>query len=229
LGNPMISSGAHVAPPAPAVVEALPQASAVLTRSSRLVKRTMDVAGAGVALVVTAPLWALIAVLIRLDSPGPVLFRQQRVGRDGAPFTMIKFRTMVSDAEARKDALRSANESLGLFKITGDPRVTQIGRRLRSRSLDELPQLLNVLRGDMSLVGPRPLVLDEDELVLGWGRDRLQLTPGMTGPWQLLGPTRIPLAGMVRIDLLYMANWSLWTDVKLLLRTVAHVLRRGGM
>ena len=142
---------------------------------------------------------------------------------------MVKFRTMVWDAEARKDALRSDNESQGLFKITGDPRVTWIGRRLRATSLDELPQLLNVLRGDMSLVGPRPLVLDEDELVLGWDRDRLQLTPGMTGPWQLLGPTRIPLPDMVRIDHLYMANWSLWTDVKLLLRTVAHVLRRGGM
>jgi lipopolysaccharide/colanic/teichoic acid biosynthesis glycosyltransferase len=121
------------------------------------------------------------------------------------------------------------NETEGVFKLTRDPRVTRIGRLLRKTSIDELPQLLNVLRGDMSLVGPRPLVVDEDRLVEGRHRERLQIPPGMTGPWQVLGPNRPPLAEMVKADYLYAANWSLWVDVKILLRTFGHVARQRGL
>ena len=132
-------------------------------------------------------------------------------------------------ADARKDELRGLNEvGDGMFKITADPRVTRVGRLLRGTSLDELPQLFNVLRGEMSLVGPRPLVVDEDALVIGLDRSRLHLTPGMTGPWQVLG-ARVPMQEMVGIDYLYVSSWSLWLDVKLLLRTVRHVLRRGNV
>ncbi len=128
-----------------------------------------------------------------------------------------------------KAQLRQHNEASGLFKIADDPRVTRVGRILRSTSLDELPQLINVLRGEMSLVGPRPLVVEEDSKVEGWHRRRLHLTPGMTGHWQILGSARIPLHEMVKIDYLYVANWSFWGDVKILLRTVPYMLRRGGM
>ncbi|MBA2516777.1 MAG: sugar transferase, partial [Solirubrobacterales bacterium] len=162
-------------------------------------------------------------------SAGPVFFRQTRVGRDGDHFEMLKFRSMVDGADALKAQLHTLNESDGLFKMANDPRVTRIGRLLRASSLDELPQLLNVLKGDMSLVGPRPLVLDEDALVHGWHRRRLHLTPGMTGPWQVLGSRQVPLHDMVKIDYMYIANWSFWIDFKILLRTVMHVLRRAGV
>ena len=200
-----------------------------LTRSSRAVKRTTDVVVAGAMLAVLAPLMALIALLIRLDSRGPVLFRQTRVGRDGRRFQMLKFRTMVDGAEAQREALAHLNETEGIFKMAGDPRVTRVGRYLRRASLDELPQLLNVLRDDMSLVGPRPLIVDEDRQVAGRHRRRLRLVPGITGPWQLLGPTRVPLNEMVTIDYLYGANWSLWNDIKILLRTVSYVTHRRGL
>ena len=200
-----------------------------LTRSSKAVKRMMDIAGALLGLVLIAPLGLLIAVAIKLDSPGPIFFRQRRVGRDGGIFWMIKFRSMVDGAERERAELEELNESSGLFKLTSDPRVTRVGRMLRGCSLDELPQLINVLRGEMSLVGPRPLVLDEDALVEGWHRDRLLLAPGMTGPWQVLGPPRPPLAEMVKVDYLYAANWSLWNDIKILLRTLRHILGRRGV
>jgi exopolysaccharide biosynthesis polyprenyl glycosylphosphotransferase len=200
-----------------------------LTRSSWVVKRTTDVLGSSLALIVLAPALALIAVAIKLDSRGPVLFRQQRVGRDGRLFEMVKFRTMVAGADRMKAGLAAENEADGLFKIADDPRVTAVGRRLRRASLDELPQLLNVLRGEMSLVGPRPLVLEDDMRVEGWYRRRLQLTPGMTGRWQVLGSARIPLHEMVKLDYLYVANWSLWGDLKIMLRTVAFVMGRRGL
>jgi exopolysaccharide biosynthesis polyprenyl glycosylphosphotransferase len=200
-----------------------------LTRSSWLLKRTMDTIGAIAMLLALAPLMAVIALAIRLESPGGVLFSQTRVGRGGRRFRMFKFRTMVDGADAMKAGLRGRNEADGLFKIADDPRITRVGRLLRRTSLDELPQLLNVLRGDMSLVGPRPLVVDEDEQVQGWDRRRLHLTPGMTGQWQILGSARIPLHEMVKIDYLYVANWSLWGDVKILLRTVPYLLSRRGM
>jgi lipopolysaccharide/colanic/teichoic acid biosynthesis glycosyltransferase len=200
-----------------------------LTRSSWLVKRTMDVAGSGVALILLSPVLIGIAIAIKVDSRGPVFFRQQRVGRGGRVFWMLKFRSMVEDADRLKADLAEQNESEGLFKIADDPRVTPVGQWLRRTSLDELPQLVNVLRGEMSLVGPRPLVLEDDSRVEGWYRRRLQLTPGMTGRWQVLGSARIPLQEMVKLDYLYVGNWSLWGDVKILARTVGFVVRGRGI
>jgi exopolysaccharide biosynthesis polyprenyl glycosylphosphotransferase len=200
-----------------------------LSRSSLLLKRAFDLAASLAGLVVVGPVIGLIALAVRLDSKGPVFFRQVRVGRNGTPFRIYKFRSMVADADGQKDALRAMNEAGdGLFKIAEDPRVTRVGRLLRATSLDELPQILNVLRGEMSLVGPRPLVTDEDAQVLGLDRSRLHLTPGMTGPWQVLG-CRVPMQEMVGIDYLYVANWSLWLDLKILVRTVRHVARRGNV
>jgi lipopolysaccharide/colanic/teichoic acid biosynthesis glycosyltransferase len=201
-----------------------------LSRSSRLVKRTFDLLGSGLGLIAVAPLMIAFAIAIKLDCRGPVFFRQQRVGKDGEHFEMLKFRTMVEDAEALKDSLRERNEAEGgYFKIAGDPRITRVGGPLRRTGLDELPQLINVFRGEMSLVGPRPLPLDEDPSVTGWYRRRLELMPGITGPWQILGPARVPLREMSAIDYLYVANWTLWGDLKILLRTVGHVLGRHGM
>lgn len=200
-----------------------------LSRSSCFIKRVLDVTCSSVGLVLLSPLLGVIALGIKLDSSGPVLFRQPRVGLGSERFEMLKFRSMVEGADRDRDSLEALNESDGLFKIASDPRVTRVGRLLRRSSLDELPQLVNVLRGEMSLVGPRPLVPDEDGQVEGRHRHRLQLTPGMTGAWQLLGPTRVPLGDMVNIDYLYGANWSLWMDIKILLRTVAHVFQRQGL
>lgn len=200
-----------------------------LSQSSRLLKRGFDLAVASLGLLLATPLMIAVALAIWLDSRGSVFFRQVRVGRDGGHFVIFKFRTMVDDAEAQKDQLRAHNEAGdGLFKIANDPRVTHVGKFLRRTSLDELPQLLNVMRGEMSLVGPRPLVVDEDAQVRGFGRSRLLLTPGMTGPWQVLGQ-RVPMQEMVGIDYLYVANWSLWFDVKILLRTVRHVVRHANL
>jgi exopolysaccharide biosynthesis polyprenyl glycosylphosphotransferase len=201
-----------------------------LTRSSAAFKRAFDLAGALLGLLAVSPLLAVIALAVKLEDGGPVFFAQQRVGRYGQRFRMLKFRTMVPDAEALKDSLRDRNEAQeGLFKIAEDPRVTRVGRLLRRSALDELPQIWNIVRGEMSLVGPRPLVLDEDRRIEGWHRRRLELTPGMTGPWQILGPARVPLREMVAIDYLYVANWSPWTDVKILLRTIPHVLQKRGL
>lgn len=203
--------------------------STALSRSSRLLKRVSDVVGAFVAGLVLAPVWVGAAVAVRMSSPGPILFRQPRIGRAGKDFTLLKFRTMVDDAELLKDDLRHLNEASGLFKIADDPRITSVGRFLRRSSIDEIPQLLNVIRGDMSLVGPRPLVPEDDLLVEGWGRRRLQLRPGMTGLWQIFGSSRIPIDEMVKIDYLYSANWSPWLDAKVVLRTIPYVLARRGL
>jgi exopolysaccharide biosynthesis polyprenyl glycosylphosphotransferase len=201
-----------------------------LSRSSALVKRAFDFVGASLGLLAVSPLMIGIAIAIKLDSKGPVFFRQARVGRGERPFGLFKFRTMVPDAEALKHSLADLNEAQeGLFKIAEDPRVTRVGKILRKTALDELPQLFNVLRGEMSLVGPRPLILDEDQRIEGWHRRRLALHPGMTGHWQILGPATVSLREMVAIDYLYVANWSLWTDVKILLRTVPYVLCRRGL
>jgi exopolysaccharide biosynthesis polyprenyl glycosylphosphotransferase len=202
----------------------------VLTKSSAMLKRGMDIVGASIGLIALAPLLVLLSVVIKLDSRGPVFFRQRRIGRQGELFLMLKFRSMVKDADAIKSQLRERNEvEGGLFKITDDPRITRVGRFLRRTSLDELPQLLNVFGGSMSLVGPRPLVQDEDALIEGWQRRRLAVKPGMTGMWQIFGSSRIPMEEMVKIDYLYGANWSIWLDLKILLRTVPYVLRRRGM
>ena len=198
-------------------------------RSAMALKRTFDVVVGGLMLLVISPVLVAIAVAIKVSSSGPVLFAQQRIGRDDRPFRMLKFRTMIRDAEALKPQLAHLNEADGvMFKIAADPRLTRVGAWLRRTSLDELPQLWNVLRGEMSLVGPRPLVPNEDHHVIGRHRDRLRLAPGVTGPWQVLGRTAIPFQEMVKLDYLYVAEWSLWNDVKLMLRTVpVIVLARG--
>jgi exopolysaccharide biosynthesis polyprenyl glycosylphosphotransferase len=201
-----------------------------VSRSSESLKRLMDIIGATVGLIVLAPLIGILAIAIKLDSRGPVFFRQRRIGRQGERFAMIKFRSMVPNAAEIKHQLMERNEvEGGLFKIAEDPRITRIGRFLRRTSLDEIPQLFNVLAGSMSLVGPRPLVEDEDALIEGWQRRRLAVKPGMTGMWQIFGSSRIPMQEMVKIDYLYGANWSLWLDLKILLRTIPYVLRRRGL
>ncbi|HEX8066697.1 MAG TPA: sugar transferase [Thermoleophilaceae bacterium] len=200
----------------------------VLSRSSRFLKRLVDVVGSAALLVLTGPLMAVVAAAIKLDSSGPVYFVQERIGKDGRRFRLRKFRTMVVDAEERTAELRALSKDPDWLHLEHDPRITRIGRLLRHTSLDELPQLWNVLKGEMSLVGPRPLIESEDRLIDGWGRSRLRLTPGLTGSWQVLGRTSIPFEEMVKLDYLYVANWSLWTDIRLILRTLPVVLARRG-
>jgi exopolysaccharide biosynthesis polyprenyl glycosylphosphotransferase len=201
-----------------------------LSPASAVLKRVLDVCGGGLLLMVCAPLMAALALLIKIDSAGPVFFCQTRVGRDGKHFAIFKFRTMGVDAEARKSSLRGANEAAsGLFKIAHDPRVTRVGHFLRTSCLDEVPQLLNVVRGEMSLVGPRPLVCDEDEQIRGFDRHRLHVKPGITGVWQIAGSTRISIGEMARMDYRYVAGWSVWSDIKIVLRTLRYVLARRGM
>jgi exopolysaccharide biosynthesis polyprenyl glycosylphosphotransferase len=200
----------------------------VLSRSSRLVKRSMDVVGALCLLTATAPLMVLIAAAIKLDSRGPVLFRQERVGKNGRPFRLVKFRTMVADADAQREALLAASRHPEWLLLDNDPRITRFGRALRLSSLDELPQLWNVLKGQMSLVGPRPLPLAECSSLRGWARSRLDLTPGITGLWQVLGRTAISYEEMIKLDYVYVTNWSLWNDVRLVLRTLPVVVSRRG-
>ena len=203
----------------------------VLSSSSKMLKRLVDIFGALVGLVLLSPLLVTLALAVKLGSRGPVFFRQRRIGRHGEHFHMLKFRSMVPNADAIKHQLRDRNEveGGGLFKIADDPRITRVGRFLRRTSLDELPQLFNVIAGSMSLVGPRPLVEDEDALIEGWHRRRLAVKPGMTGMWQIFGSSRIPMEEMVKIDYLYGANWSIWLDLKILLRTIPYVLRRRGL
>jgi lipopolysaccharide/colanic/teichoic acid biosynthesis glycosyltransferase len=197
--------------------------------TERALKRAFDLVGGAVLLIVLAPVWLTISLLIKMDSPGPVLFRQRRIGQYGVPFRMFKFRTMVDGADSRKPALLHMNEAAeGLFKISGDPRLTRIGRWLRRTSLDELPQLLDVISGRMSLVGPRPLIPQEDSQITGAHRGRLSMPPGMTGIWQVNGASAIPISEMVKLDREYIEEWSLWLDVKLLLLTASHVVHRRG-
>ncbi|MGH2905866.1 MAG: sugar transferase [Solirubrobacterales bacterium] len=200
-----------------------------LSPASRRVKRVIDFVGTGVAVILCSPFLLLTALAIKLDSPGPVFYRQRRIGRDGEAFQIIKFRTMFVGAEASRGTLSHLNETKGLFKIARDPRVTSVGRLLRKTSIDELPQLFCVLKGDMSLVGPRPLVPEEDEMITGWRRHRNSVTPGMTGPWQLLGPVRVPINEMVELDYEYVNNWSIGNDLRILIQTVPHVLARRGL
>lgn len=195
-----------------------------------MLKRAFDVVASGLAIVALAPILLVCALAIRLSSPGPVLFRQQRVGSDGQVFSIHKFRSMTVDAEERLTPLRSLNEADGpIFKLRDDPRVTRAGRWLRAWSLDELPQLLDVLRGEMSLVGPRPLAAYEVDLDDPWARDRLRIRPGMTGLWQVSGRHRLSFEEMVRLDLYYVENWSLAMDLLIVMRTVAAVLRGSGV
>ncbi|MGH7445527.1 MAG: sugar transferase, partial [Longimicrobiales bacterium] len=195
------------------------------------VKRALDLVATVLALLVLSPLLLLVAIAVRLDSPGPVLFRQTRVGVGGRTFEIYKFRTMVADAEARQPALAHLNQydDALLFKIVDDPRVTRVGRWLRPSSIDELPQLFNVLRGDMSLVGPRPPLPAE---VAGYSADhfvRLSVMPGVTGPWQVNGRNNVrSFDEVVRMEHEYIRNWSLGLDLRILCRTIVTVLRRDG-
>ena len=202
-----------------------------LSASARFLKRTLDVVLSGLGLLILAPLFTAIAALIKLDSRGPVFFRQVRMGEGDRPFGMLKFRTMVVDADERKAEIAHLNRHATpggdprMFKATLDPRVTRVGRFLRRYSLDELPQLVNVLTGDMSLIGPRPLILEEDRFVESWARKRLLLKPGMTGLWQVLGRSAIPFEEMVKLDYLYVTTWSLANDCRLLVQTIPLVFK----
>ncbi|HEY9405185.1 MAG TPA: sugar transferase [Pyrinomonadaceae bacterium] len=208
-----------------------------LSSTARIVKRGMDILVASSALAALSPLWLVIAALIKLDSPGGVFYKQERVGMDGRIFLFLKFRTMQSgsDDAAHRDYQRKyiagqAETNLGdearpVYKLRTDPRVTRVGRVLRRLSLDELPQLLNVLRGDMSVVGPRPPIPYEVEAYELWHRKRLDMKPGLTGLWQVSGRNRLSFEEMVRLDLFYIENWSLLLDLKIILRTLPVMLR----
>lgn len=209
-------------------IAVLAVANPALGRTSLLVKRCFDLLVASIALLFAAPLMAAAALAIRLDSRGPVFFSQSRVGRNGTSFQLHKFRSMLDDAERFREDLMAESVETRWLDLQRDPRVTRVGRILRRTSLDELPQLFNVLRGEMSIVGPRPLPENEDCHVTGWGRGRLDLTPGITGLWQVLGRTQIPFDEMVKLDYLYVSNWSLWLDISLLLRTFPAVFSGRG-
>lgn len=209
--------------------------SAVAASAARsMAKRMLDIVGSLVGLIVLSPVMVLVAILIRFDSRGPILFRQLRTGLHGRQFTCLKFRTMVSDAEVQLQQLESRNESAGgvLFKIKDDPRVTRLGRFLRSSSLDELPQFFNVLVGQMSLVGPRPLQIRDSERLEALAPQpynrRLSVMPGLTGPWQVGGRSELDSLSMLQLDLEYVDNWTLSTDLDILFRTVGVVVRRQG-
>jgi exopolysaccharide biosynthesis polyprenyl glycosylphosphotransferase len=200
-----------------------------LSRGVRFTKRAVDVTLAALGLLVLSPLLAALALAVKLDSRGPVFFRQERHGRGGSIFRMVKFRSMRAGAESERLALASLNEVGGaLFKIKEDPRITRVGGFLRRRSLDELPQLWNVLRGEMSLVGPRPFVVHESSRITGWASRRLDITPGITGLWQVSGRNDLPFDEMVKLDYIYVTNWSLWWDLKILAQTIPVVLSRRG-
>lgn len=194
-----------------------------------LLRRALDITVAALALLLLLPLLALLALLIRVDSPGPVLFVQKRVGKHGREFPVFKFRSMFTDAETRLDTVLAANERTGpVFKMRHDPRVTRVGRPLRRCSLDELPQLLNVLRGEMSLVGPRPALPREVALYTPRQRGRLSVTPGLTGLWQVSGRAELSFEESVALDLEYVRRQSVWLNIALLVRTVPAVLTGHG-
>jgi lipopolysaccharide/colanic/teichoic acid biosynthesis glycosyltransferase len=206
-----------------------PEKSYFRGRSYRIAKRTMDVALVGLTLPFSLALMAVIAILIKIDSPGgPVVFFQMRTGRGGIPFRMHKFRTMVPNAEELKTKLAHLNElQWPDFKITNDPRITRVGKILRKTSLDELPQLFNVLRGEMSLVGPRPTSFSAETYAL-WQTERLIATPGMTGLWQIIGRGSSEFDARLRMDIAYIEHACLWLDIQLLVRTFLAVLSQRG-
>ncbi len=199
-----------------------------LTRSSRAIKRAMDIAIAAPVALASLPVLLVVALAVKLGSKGPIFYSQQRVGRDGSRFRLYKFRTMVPDADARAPELKAMSQHPAWLLLEKDPRITRVGTFLRNSSLDELPQLWNILKGDMSLVGPRPMSPDVHDHISGWGLHRLDLTPGLTGLWQVLGRTSIPFEEMVKLDYVYTTNWSLWYDVRLLIRTLPAVVRQRG-
>ena len=202
----------------------------ILAGADWAVKRSFDVVVAALIVVVGLPLWVLIALLIKTTSRGPVLYADTRIGLGEQPFRMLKFRTMVAGAESAQAALESANEASGaLFKIRDDPRVTRVGRVLRRFSIDEVPNVINVLRGEMSLVGPRPLPLRDHAKLEPWHRRRSNVLPGMTGLWQIAGRSDLSFDDLVRLDFYYLENWSLWLDITILVKTLpAVVVQRGA-
>jgi exopolysaccharide biosynthesis polyprenyl glycosylphosphotransferase len=194
-----------------------------------VLKRAFDVAVSVFVIVLGLPIWLAIAAAIKLGSRGPVLFRDRRIGLNEQPFMMLKFRTMYADAAARQPQLEAENEAEGpLFKIRDDPRVTPVGRFLRRLSLDEIPQVLNVLRGEMSLVGPRPLPVRDYERLEAWHRKRYLVLPGMTGLWQIAGRADLSFDDLVRLDFYYLENWSIWLDISVLAKTVPAVIAARG-
>jgi exopolysaccharide biosynthesis polyprenyl glycosylphosphotransferase len=198
--------------------------------AARATKRIFDVVIAGMLLIMLSPVFAAVAVAIKLDSPGPVMFRQFRSGQHRQPFRMYKFRTMANDAEQRRAALAEFNEVDGpIFKMTSDPRVTRVGGWLRQTSIDELPQLINVLRGEMSLVGPRPFPIAESDQITGWATIRFSAPPGITGLWQVSGRNALDYEDLRHLDYIYVASWSFGWDLRILLQTPASVLFRRGV
>ena len=200
-----------------------------LTLGGRTAKRAMDVVLAGATLALLSPLLLLVALFVKLDSAGPVFFRQPRTGRGGTTFSIVKFRTMRTSAESEQAALLSRSETDGPnFKMRKDPRVTRVGQWLRRSSLDEVPQLLNVISGNMSLVGPRPFPVAEAAQISGWPVPRTEVRPGITGLWQISGRNDLSFEDLRQLDTAYIASWSIWLDVHVLLRTPSSVLRRSG-
>jgi exopolysaccharide biosynthesis polyprenyl glycosylphosphotransferase len=205
----------------------LPTAS--LGPCARITKRVMDITLASLALLVASPVLLLIAAAIKLDTPGPVFFRQDRAGRAGTPFRIFKFRSMSANAWQQRDAIAQLNEVDGpLFKMANDPRVTRVGAFIRKTSLDELPQLINVVRGEMSLVGPRPLPTEESERIDGAGLARLDVNPGITGLWQVCGRSDLTYADLQHLDSVYVQSWSLTWDLRIMLQTPQVVFGRSG-
>jgi exopolysaccharide biosynthesis polyprenyl glycosylphosphotransferase len=201
----------------------------VLTGWDWAVKRVFDVVVSGLVLVLGLPIWLLVAAAIKLDTRGPVLFSDRRIGVGEREFGMLKFRTMVANAAELQPQLEAANEAEGaLFKIRDDPRVTRVGRLLRRFSLDEIPQIGNVLKGEMSLVGPRPLPLRDYRLLADWHRRRYAVLPGMTGLWQISGRSGLSFDDLVRLDFTYLENWSVWLDISILVKTIPAVIMRRG-
>jgi exopolysaccharide biosynthesis polyprenyl glycosylphosphotransferase len=200
-----------------------------LNNTQWALKRLLDVAGSLLGVAVLSPLLLGVAALIKLTSPGPVFFRQKRIGADEKIFLCYKFRSMYVDAEKRQAELEARNEADGaIFKIKNDPRITPVGRFIRRWSIDELPQLMNVLKGEMSLVGPRPLPIRDFERMEELHKKRLATIPGLTGYWQISGRSHVSFEDMVQLDLYYIENWSLNLDIKIILKTVGAVLRHKG-
>ena len=193
------------------------------------VKRTFDLVGSALALVVLSPVLLVIAAAVKLSSRGPIIYPSMRPGMAGKPFRCLKFRTMLADADKSQDELEQLNELSGaLFKIRDDPRLTPIGRTLRRFSLDELPQLVNVIRGEMSLVGPRPLPMRDFERLEEWHKKRYLVLPGITGLWQVSGRAELDFDELVRLDFLYLERWSMFLDLSILLKTIPAVISRRG-
>jgi lipopolysaccharide/colanic/teichoic acid biosynthesis glycosyltransferase len=201
----------------------------VLTGTEWALKRAFDLVVSAAVVVLGLPLWLLIALALKLDSRGPVLYVDRRVGVGEQEFGMLKFRTMVAGASELQEELEERNEAEGaLFKIRDDPRVTRVGAVLRRLSIDELPQVVNVLRGEMSLVGPRPLPLRDYQMLEDWHLRRYRVLPGITGLWQISGRSNLSFDDLVRLDFYYLENWSIWLDIAIIAKTIPAVLTRRG-